>query len=738
MYDPKTKTWTALSDGAFPRYNTGGGVVRDPDGHDLFCVAGGVEGSQGINVLPTECYNFQSGTWETRSSILTPRGSASFGTTCDRKLMVAGGQGGSGEALTAVEVFDGQTWNKEPSLNVARYGTGIAFDCSPCGEAHITSGSPTSGGSLSSTETFFREGISCSRPLESAPTASPRPPTFVSPPTPAPTPEPQRQVPSFALYINSGYTKRKTVLDGIGRSWVPDRFFIGGRTAGRKTLESIDNTEATDMIDVFRRSRFSETNFTYEFTDLQPGNYKVSLHFAETFPGKRQAVNKRKFNVELQGSRVLTEFDVFKAAGGGYRAIVEEFIVVVRENGTVKIDFLKGTKSNPMVNAIAIEALFEVKQSTEAYKKNLNCGSLTSLTDGLGRQWVSDKDYFQKGGVSNPGLPASVVGTETTGMQQVYKIQRTQKLALRYRFGNIPNAYYKVTLHFMEQLKAFSAVGRRQFHIDIQGKREVTNYDIFRSARGRHRAVREILYPLVTGRELNLNFLKGAVGVPIVAGIQIEQMPSDFSPPQPSPQPQPNLFSVRISLGSPTSFIVDGVRWIADSRFVSTNTQGSRSSSAREIESLPDLANKEVMRTARSGSTNWSVILPRLPQGPIKLRLYWAELDPDHFAVGSRVFHVNVQGKRVSSDVDIVKLAGAPFRTVFQEYSVTIGPEGVVRVDMIKGPHGDPILHAIEMFSDTGRRLLRSNETDTVEDLSALTMVDLGESLLSSQVATSI
>jgi hypothetical protein len=77
--------------------------------------------------------------------------------------------------------------------------------------------------------------------------------------------------------------------------------------------------------------------FTYKITGLTPGvAYAVRLHFAEIV---YVAPGQRKFNVAINGTPVLTDFDIFAAAGAANTAIVRSFNSVADPNGTITITF---------------------------------------------------------------------------------------------------------------------------------------------------------------------------------------------------------------------------------------------------------------------------------------------------------------------------------------------------------------------------------------------------------------
>ena len=82
---------------------------------------------------------------------------------------------------------------------------------------------------------------------------------------------------------------------------------------------------------------------------VAPGTYTVRLHFAEL---NKFAANERLFDVQLEGSTVLSNFDVWTEAGGADKAIVREFTVPISD-GVVNIDFLKRVE-NAKISAIEI------------------------------------------------------------------------------------------------------------------------------------------------------------------------------------------------------------------------------------------------------------------------------------------------------------------------------------------------------------------------------------------------
>jgi hypothetical protein len=74
------------------------------------------------------------------------------------------------------------------------------------------------------------------------------------------------------------------------------------------------------------------------------------LHFAEEY---WTTAGSRIFNVLIDGTQVLTNFDIFATAGGEYKAVVEQFTEVAPTNGTFTIQFVT-VKDNAQINGIEI------------------------------------------------------------------------------------------------------------------------------------------------------------------------------------------------------------------------------------------------------------------------------------------------------------------------------------------------------------------------------------------------
>jgi hypothetical protein len=147
-------------------------------------------------------------------------------------------------------------------------------------------------------------------------------------------------VPPFSpILLNSG---GPTYTDTTAQVWSADKGFNGGSTAS--TTSNILNTADPTL---YKTERYGACTYTF---NVPNGSYNVLLKFAEFY---WTAAGKRVFNVSINGTQVLTNFDIIAAAGAPLTAIDKTFPVTVT-NGTVTIQFLTGSADLPKISAIEV------------------------------------------------------------------------------------------------------------------------------------------------------------------------------------------------------------------------------------------------------------------------------------------------------------------------------------------------------------------------------------------------
>ncbi len=133
----------------------------------------------------------------------------------------------------------------------------------------------------------------------------------------------------------------------VGTSnFVQDTAFSGGATNAYPDKIDVSGVANPAPQSVYRTERWAP--FTYTIPNLTPGaSFTVRLHFAETaFSG----VGQRAFNVVINGTTVLSNYDIFADAGAEFKATEKEFTATADSGGKITVAFTAGTNGAPHTN----------------------------------------------------------------------------------------------------------------------------------------------------------------------------------------------------------------------------------------------------------------------------------------------------------------------------------------------------------------------------------------------------
>ncbi len=287
---------------------------------------------------------------------------------------------------------------------------------------------------------------------------------------------------SFSWTVSSGTSTGSGGVDisaggPAAAPFAADEDFTGGATAA--VTNAISTTGVTNPApqSVYQHNRYG--NFTYTIPGLTAGaSYTVRLDFAEDY---WTAAGSRTFNVLINGTQVLTNFDIFATAGGEFKAVAESFTATASSAGAVTIQFVT-VKDNAQVNGI------EVTPVSGSGGTGPGTGGVDISSGGpAAAPFVADEDFT--GGTTAAVTNAiSTTGITNPAPQSVYQHNR---------FGNftytIPGltagASYTVRLDFAEEY--WTTAGSRTFNVLINGNQVLTNFDIFATAGGEFKAVAE-------------------------------------------------------------------------------------------------------------------------------------------------------------------------------------------------------------------------------------------------------
>jgi hypothetical protein len=128
-----------------------------------------------------------------------------------------------------------------------------------------------------------------------------------------------------------------------------DQYFSGGTQHSVTNAINVTGVANPAPTAVYQSERYG--NATYTFPGLTAStSHTVRLHFAELY---QTAAGRRVFSVAINGTTVLSNFDIYVAAGGNYRAVVREFSATSSASGQIVVTFTTVT-DNASISGIEI------------------------------------------------------------------------------------------------------------------------------------------------------------------------------------------------------------------------------------------------------------------------------------------------------------------------------------------------------------------------------------------------
>jgi hypothetical protein len=216
--------------------------------------------------------------------------------------------------------------------------------------------------------------------------------------------------------------------------FIADAGFSGGTPAGPYT-GAIDTSLVANPApqSVYQNQRYG-SSFNYVISSLTPGKtYQTVLHFTEDW---NTAAGQRQENVTINGTQVLSAFDIFAATGAQHKAIAKSFNAAADANGNITISFA-GTPGLADGNAKVdgIQVLLSSDWLLSANTPILYCSSVT-LGHGC-QQAVRTPNftYWQPSSVAYPQVIR-------INLQALYNITR---IAGTYNAPCLPDKVYVFT-----------------------------------------------------------------------------------------------------------------------------------------------------------------------------------------------------------------------------------------------------------------------------------------------------
>ena len=139
---------------------------------------------------------------------------------------------------------------------------------------------------------------------------------------------------------------------GGDASFVADVDYSGGadNTHTTKTINLTQPGANAAPMAVYQYGRAGKTTYTIPGL-VANSTHTVLLHFSENY---YSAAGKRVFNVAINSTTVLSNFDIYATAGAEYTAVEKSFTATANSSGQIVIAFTDGTANQPLIMGIEI------------------------------------------------------------------------------------------------------------------------------------------------------------------------------------------------------------------------------------------------------------------------------------------------------------------------------------------------------------------------------------------------
>ncbi len=181
-------------------------------------------------------------------------------------------------------------------------------------------------------------------------------------------------------------------VDSASTLWLADDYYLAGYVAAPSNVSTANilNTTADTLYRSERYGGNPNVNPVSYVIPVQNGSYTVRLHFAEIYwcvstnpcpnNGSGPGIGARVFNVNIESTPSLTNYDIIARTGGALRAIVEEVQANVSD-GILNID-LTAISDNAKISAIEVIPPPNTGFWTNVVGATVNGNNLTKPTNG--------------------------------------------------------------------------------------------------------------------------------------------------------------------------------------------------------------------------------------------------------------------------------------------------------------------------------------------------------------------
>jgi hypothetical protein len=466
---------------------------------------------------------------------------------------------------------------------------------------------------------------------------------------------------------------------------------------------------------------------TYTIPGLTAGtSYTVRLHFAELY---FTAAGNREFNVAINGTTVLTNFDIYAAASASDSAVVEQYTATANSSGDMVIAFTDGAANQPMFNGIEVLGYSPICTTLPSAPTGLTATATSSTAIGLSWTEVtppancSISSYSVYGGTTaNPTtlIASGVTGTSysNTGLAAsttyYYVVKAVDgdgtSAASAQAQATTPAAPSCTSVpptgptNLTATASSSSAIGLNWTAAPANPPCTITSYSVYRSTTNGFTASPSNLDASgVTGTTFSDTGLAASTTYYYVVEA-LDSFGASAASNQAAattPLGSSGTSIVSINAGGPAESNSGGGdnSFVADEDYSTGGTTYAVTNAITIPASVATIAAPAaVYQDARQGTVTYTI--PGLNSGTsYTVRLHFAEL---YFsAAGDRVFNVAINGTTVLTNFDIFATANANFTAVVEQFTATANSSGDIVIAFTNGTKDQPMINGIEILGSS-------------------------------------
>jgi Malectin domain/F5/8 type C domain len=467
---------------------------------------------------------------------------------------------------------------------------------------------------------------------------------------------------AFADPSNAGGVSIDAGGSGDGGVFAADEYSSGGSAGTNSTGSNGDTSfKIANPIPQTDWNTYRSGVSTYQIPDLSVGGeYQVRLYFLDW---QNTQQGQRVFNVDINGAPVLDNFDIVAAAGnaggdGTYIGVEEDLNETADANGNITIQFLQGSASAPLVNAIAV-----VPVAVNTGGVSIDSGGQGDVSANVAGAPLSETGWVASSNTNSaPGdAPQNAISGDT-GARFSSDADQAFGMYWQVNLGS-PQSFDEIEL----DSGGFTQDYARAYEVEVSNNG--TNFTPVYNSAG-------------SGSPEIANFApQTAQYIRVV--LELGNKSWWWS-----------LVNVLVyGSGSASSgFVPD--------EYYSGGTEGTNSTGSNGDTGFRTVTNpipQNDWNTFRSGSSTY--VIPDLtPGAAYQVRLYF--LDWQNTQVGQRVFNVDINGTAVLSNFDIIQdysnVGGdGTWIGVEQDFNETADANGDITIQFLPGSAGQPLINAI-------------------------------------------